>query len=356
MPVICASTALKYFPLYWQQYLHLPKKMGSITMHTDPNHDNHKASITNNERIEPQLSTTDIDEAPCLERPFAASNAPTAPATGKKALGALSALTLALLCSSTAFAWWSMQRMELLEQQLIATQDSFSKISEDAAGRLNEITGQFTATESSVQGDIQTLTQRLNSLESNSIETHKQQQSSLTEQAADLTQLNTDLLAVDERTQSLNKALTQQEKTLAQHSNRLSEEYSALHKTLTEQQEQLGQFKQVADHNQQLLSQLQEKLDTQQQQLAQLDVVNTELQGLTTQLTQLQNNSHSDDELQRLQQDLLIIRSELEQRTAPTTNINPGPSLADFDAYRAQTNRTINALQEKIRHLQKNTP
>lgn len=324
-------------------------------MRNDPQHDKHQASTTNNERIEPQLSSADAEHSAFLEHPIAAISAPAAPAAGKKALGALSALTFALLCSSAAFAWWSMQRMELLEQQLIATQDSFSKISEDAAGHLNEITGQFTATESSVLSGIQTLSQRLNSLESSSVETHKQQQISLTEQATELTQLNTALLAVDERAKSLKHSITQQEKTLAQHSNRLTEEYSTLHKTLTEQQEQLSQFKQAAEHSQQLLSQLQAEFATQQQQLARLDFIHIELQDLATQLTQLSSNSNTDD-IQRLQQDLLILRSELEQRPTPVAGVSTGPSLADFDAYRAQTHRTINALQEKIRHLQKNTP
>src|SRR5699024_10994690 len=168
------------------------KQIGSVTMRNDPQHDKHQTNTTNGERIEPQLSSTDADDSTFLESPITAASASVIPTTGKKALGALSALTLALLCSSAAFAWWSMQRMELLEQQLIATQDSFSKISEDAAGRLSEISGQFTATESSVQSDIQTLTQRLNSLESSSVEVHKQQQISLTEQGAQLSQIDTE--------------------------------------------------------------------------------------------------------------------------------------------------------------------
>ena len=325
-------------------------------MRNDPQHDKHQTNTTNGERIEPQLSSTDTDDSTFLESPITAASASVMPTTGKKALGALSALTLALLCSSAAFAWWSMQRMELLEQQLIATQDSFSKISEDAAGRLSEISGQFTATESSVQSDIQTLTQRLNSLESSSVEVHKQQQISLTEQGAQLSQIDTELRAVKQRTQNLHDSLSQQEKTLAQHSNKLMQDYATLDKALAEQQAQLSQFNQEADNTQQLLGQLQTALESHQQQLAQLDTVHTELQGLAKQLTQLQSSANNADELQRLQQDLLIIRSELEQQATPAAHINQGPSLADFDAYRAQTNRSINALQEKIRHLQKNTP
>jgi len=61
-------------------------------------------------------------------------------------------------------------------------------------------------------------------------------------------------------------------------------------------------------------------------------------------------------DLTRLQQDMLILRSELEQRSSTTSSAHNGPSLADFDAYRAQTNRTISALQEQVRHLQKNAP
>lgn len=329
--------------------------MGTVTMRNDAHDDSDGLAKLNTERIEPKLSTTDADELPFLDSPLTAPAQPTA-ASSNKAVGALSALTLAILCSTAAFGWWSMQRIELLEQQLIATQDSFSKISEDAAGRISAITGQFTATESSVLGDLQALTQRLTTLESNAIEAHKQQQISLTAQAADLSTLNTELLGIDERTQRLNTRINQHDKMLTQHSNRLTEQSSVLHKTLTEQQERLSQFEHTVDNNQQLLSQLQHELDNHQQQLVQLDSFNTQLQSLTTQLTQLKNNSNNNDAIQRLQQDLLIVRSELEQRPAPVANSQKGPSLADFDAYRAQTNRTISTLQEQVRNLQKNTP
>src|SRR5699024_2165383 len=132
-----------------------------------------------------------------------------------------------------------------------------------------------------------------NSLESSSVEVHKQQQISLTEQGAQLSQIDTELRAVKQRTQNLHDSLSQQEKTLAQHSNKLMQDYATLDKALAEQQAQLSQFNQEADNTQQLLGQLQTALESHQQQLAQLDTVHTELQGLAKQLTQLQSSANN---------------------------------------------------------------
>lgn len=259
-----------------------------------------------------------------------------------KGLGVLSALTLALLCASGTFAWWSMQRIQLLEQQLVATQNSFSRISEDAAGRIKDITGKFTATESSVLNDNEVLKMRLNKIESAAVEAAKQQQIYVTEHTARLTKLNSELLSTTEASRQLRTTTEQQQQIIEQQKNALS----SLQKDLDTR---------LSQHDQQL-SVLQKNSDTNQQQSVQLAEHAKNLQDITTQLNKLQQNMPVSEDFKRLQQDVLILRSELEQRPSQTTASQQGLSVADFDAFRAQTNRTINALQEQLRNLQKNAP
>ena len=61
-----------------------------------------------------------------------------------------------------------------MEQQLVATQESFARISEDAAGRLQDISGKVVATESSVTGENEALKLRLKQLENKLAELGKQ--------------------------------------------------------------------------------------------------------------------------------------------------------------------------------------
>ena len=300
-----------------------------------------------NGRIEPQLDRSAIEPAALLDSPMLLNAEATVPRRSNKAIGALSALTLAILCSSAAFGWWSMQRMQLLAQQLIATQDSFSKTSEDAASRINEITGKVSITQSAVLSDNETLKLRLNALENSRTQTAKQQQISLTEYDTRITQLTSQLTTLSERTSHLQTALDTQQTTVSQRNNALSAEQTLLNKKLEAQH---------AD-----LQRLAEAMQSTQQQLTQVEALKTELKSLSTNLAALQKNNSASADITRLQQDILILRSELEQQStaAPAPAAvprNTGPSLADFDAYRAQTHRTISALQEQVRALQKSTP
>ena len=234
-----------------------------------------------------------------------------------------------------------MQRIALLEQQLIATQDSFSRISEDAAGRIKDITGKFTATESSVLGDNEILKMRLNKIESSAVEAAKQQQISLTEYASRLTKTQSELSSLHSTVNDLSRLSDAQKNTIEQQ-----------HNTLNSLQKELKTG--LSEHSQQLNSLTKSHQDS-QQQLAQLAEQKQNFKHLNEQLLALQKSSGTKDDLTRLQQDILILRSELEQRPAAAAS-NQGPSLSDFDAYRAQTNRTINTLQEQVRNLQKNAP
>ncbi len=266
----------------------------------------------------------------------------TLASSSSKAVGILSAVSFALVCASASFVWWSMQRMQLLEQQLVATQDSFSRISEDAEGRIKAISGQFTATESSVLGDNERLKMRLNKIESAAVETAKQQQISTAAHAAQLTKISNELSTLVDALAVMKKHSEQQQQVLEQQKNTLSTVQQELRTGLASYQQQLTDLQKTSTQHQQHFAQLSE----QEKKLA----------HLATQLTALQKNTVDSADLTRLQQDMLILRSELEQRSSTTSSAHNGPSLADFDAYRAQTNRTISALQEQVRHLQKNAP
>lgn len=291
------------------------------------------------ERKEPRFDTSAVHTTP-IDNPMGAASTTATQGRSNKALGVLSALTIAIACSSIAFGWWSMQRMQLLEQQLIATQDSFAKINEDATGRINAITGTVTATQSSVLSDSEALKKRINTLESNAVDTYKQQQISLTQTTSRLSKLSTDFVTLADRASNLDSQLETQKAAIIQQEKAVTAAQSELNKSLTAQQTQLQDL-----HN---------TLESNQQQLTQLDSLDTRLKSLSTALSTLQKNTTLNDDVARIQQDLMILRSQVDNQPAPASNA--GPSLADFDAYRAQTHRTISALQKQVRSLQKNTP
>lgn len=74
-----------------------------------------------------------------------------------------------------ALAYNNYQRMQLLEQQLIATQDNFAEISGDAAKHIQSISGQLNTSQSSAQSKIATLSRTLTTLQQQlEAITHKQ--------------------------------------------------------------------------------------------------------------------------------------------------------------------------------------
>lgn len=249
--------------------------------------------------------------------------------------------------------------MQLLEQQLIATQDSFSKVSEEASGRINAITGKVSAAENNVLSGTDALKARVDMLEKSVLDTQKKQQSSLAENTAQLTLLASEFSSLTDRHSSLNDNLTEQQKAF---NSALTAQHSELKQTLdtaiTTQGSSLTKSINAQDAK---LKSLEKSISLSQQQLAKFDDINSRLQSIKTDLATLQKgtktNSPSQGDFTRLQQDILILRTELDNRPTPTAAParNTGPSIADFDAYRAQTNRTISALQEQVRNLQKSS-
>ncbi len=80
--------------------------------------------------------------------------------------GPLWALVGALFFAFAGLAWWSFQQISLMEQQLVVTQESFARISEEAAGRLQDISGKVVASQTNVTSDSEALKLQIKQLES----------------------------------------------------------------------------------------------------------------------------------------------------------------------------------------------
>jgi chromosome segregation ATPase len=216
--------------------------------------------------------------------------------------GPLWALLGAALIALSGLAWWSFQQIALMEQQLVATQESFARISEDAAGRLQDISGKVVATESSVTGENEALKLRVKQLETKLTELSKQQQTASSQQGSQgkrLQELSAELKLQGEGSSQLEAKL-----------KGVSAEQLSLKAALAEQGKLDGQLKSVA----------------------------SELEGLKKQ-------GNPNQAIARLEQDLLVLRSELDNRPAQN-------STAEFDAFRGQVSRNISTLQTQVQNLQ----
>jgi chromosome segregation ATPase len=223
--------------------------------------------------------------------------------------GPLWALVGALMIALGGLGWWSFQQISLMEQQLVATQESFARISEEAAGRIQDISGKVVATESSVTSGSEALKLQVKQLDSKLAELSKQHQATsgkLGEQNKRLEQLAVQLKGQEGGGAKLEATL-----------NKLSAEQAVLKSEQASlKSAQAGQTK------------LDEKL--------------TALSGEVAALKKLGNPNQA---IARLEQDLLVLKSDLETRSA-------GSSTAEFDAFRAQMTRNISTLQAQVQNLQ----
>ncbi|MFK0088253.1 ATPase [Pseudomonas sp. NPDC090755] len=226
--------------------------------------------------------------------------------------GPLWALLGASFVALAGLGWWSFQQVSLMEQQLVATQESFARISEEAAGRLQAISGKVAASESNVNSGSEALKLQIKQLQSSLAEQGKQQQG-VAGQAGDL-----------------GKRL---EQVLAQ----ASEQQAA---------------------NARLQSELQTQLKAVNTELAELKAaqvdggkLNSQISSLSTDVAALKKQGNPSAAIERLEQDLIVLKSEQENR--PATPVASGASVAEFDAFRAQMTRNINTLQSQVQNLQR---
>lgn len=219
--------------------------------------------------------------------------------------GPLWALVGALLFAFVGLAWWSFQQISLMGQQLVATQESFARISEEAAGRLQDISGKVVASEASVNTGSEALKLQIKQLESQLLEQGKQQLGV----AGQATELDQRLAQMSASTTELTTANTQMQAQV----QTLATELTALKAAQAEAAK-----------------------------------LNAEVKELSTDVAALKKQGNPATAIARLEQDLLVIKSELDNRAA-----TEGPSNKEFDVFRIQTTRNITTLQTQMQNLQR---
>lgn len=222
--------------------------------------------------------------------------------------GPLWTLVGALSIALAGLGWWSFQQISLMEQQLVATQESFARISEEAAGRIQAITGKVVATESTANSGSEALKLQIKQLESKLLEQSKQQQGVVGQQSG-LDKRLEQVLARAAEQQAANAQLQSELKSL-------SGELSALKAAQADQGK-----------------------------------VDDELKSLSADIAALKKQGNPNAAIDRLEQDLLVLKSEQENRPAAASS--SGPNTAEFDAFRGQVTRNISTLQTQIQNLQR---
>lgn len=223
--------------------------------------------------------------------------------------GALWALVAAMAIALGGVGWWSHQQLMLMEQQLIATQESFAKISEEAAGRLDDIRGKFVANESNGMSDREALKLQVKQLQGRLAEQAKAQQTSLSEfdgaQGKRLAQISADL---------------------------------------KEQQDNATQLVAQLDGKLKAISDEQAKFKNMQADLA---AANQQIQSLNGEIAALKKQGNQSQAIKSLQDDLFVLRSEVDGRQGQANS-----DTKEFDVFRIQVMRNINTLQTQVQNLQ----
>ncbi|WP_095057082.1 MULTISPECIES: ATPase [unclassified Pseudomonas] len=262
----------------------------------------------------------DDDDFPPTTRKVVHSR--TAPVVKVKAAstGPLWALVGALFFAFAGLAWWSFQQISLMEQQLVATQESFARISEEAAGRLQDISGKVVASQTNVTTDSEALKLQIKQLESRLLEQTTQQQG-VAGQASDL----------DKRLAQMTAQTAELDKRLAQMAAQNTEQQTA-NTQLQAQVKALGS-----------------ELTTLKNAPADAEKFDAQLKSLGADIVALKKQGNPSAAIERLEQDILILKSQQDNRPAAPQG---GSSTAEFDAFRGQVTRNINTLQAQIQNLQ----
>lgn len=245
-------------------------------------------------------------------------------------------LIVALFVLLAGLGWWSMQQISRLEAQLVATQESFARISEDAAGRLQDISGKMVATESNVTTEGEALKLRIKQLEKQALDLAEQQRAITTQQ------------------QSLTGKQGNQDQRLDEQGIRIGRVTSDMREHQTATATLAETVKGVAGEQAGLkssLASLQGSVDELGKLSAQVDGLSTlsgRIDGLGNDVAALKQRGDGSQAVRRLEQDVMILRSELDNRPAAA----PGVNTAEFDAFRAQMTRNISTLQSQIANLQ----
>ncbi|MBB2889395.1 MULTISPECIES: hypothetical protein [Pseudomonas] len=231
--------------------------------------------------------------------------------------GPLWALVGALFFAFAGLAWWSFQQISLMEQQLVATQESFARISEEAAGRLQDISGKVVASQSTVNTGSEALKLQIKQLEGKLQDQSKQLESKLQDQS--------------KQQQGVLGQTSDLDKRLAQMTTQASEQQAA---------------------NAQLQAQvkaLSGELAALKSASADTSKVDAQLKSLGADIAALKRQGNPSAAVERLEQDMIVLKSQQDNRPAAAQG---GNNTAEFDAFRGQVTRNINTLQAQIQNLQ----
>ncbi|WP_285373511.1 ATPase [Pseudomonas sp. lyk4-TYG-107] len=260
-----------------------------------------------------RADTFDDDDIPPSARTSVHSRTPPVVKVKAASTGPLWALVGALFFAFIGLAWWSFQQISLMEQQLVATQESFARISEEAAGRLQDISGKVVASQSNVNSDSEALKLQIKQLETQLLDQSKQQQG-VVGQTSDLDKRLAQMTAQTTEQQNANTQLQAQVKAL-----------SAELATLKSAPADTG------------------KVD------AQLKSYDAQLKSLGADIAALKKQGNPSAAIERLEQEIVVLKSEQDNRPAAAQG---GGNTAEFDAFRGQMTRNLNTLQAQIQNLQ----
>ncbi|WP_210643216.1 ATPase [Pseudomonas sp. Tri1] len=258
----------------------------------------------------------DDDFLPNRQPHVQARPAPVAAAKVKgPSTGPLWALVGALLCAFGFLAWWSFQQISLMEQQLVATQESFARISEDAAGRLQDISGKVVAGQSNVMSDSEALKLQI-----------KQLDNKLQDQAR---QFDSKLLEQHKQLQGAFGPSADLDKELAQLIAQTTEQQNASTQLQASNKDLQAQVKALAAEVSVLKNQ------------GESGALDAQLKSIGADITALKRAT-SNSAIDRLEQEVIVLKSQQDK----------GGNTAEFDAFRGQVTRNINTLQSQIQYLQ----
>ncbi|MGE8066097.1 ATPase [Pseudomonas sp. NPDC089569] len=261
----------------------------------------------------------DDDDFPVTARTSVHSRPAPAVKVRSASVGPLWALVGALFFAFAGLAWWSFQQISLMEQQLVATQESFARISEEAAGRLQDISGKVVASQTNVTTDSEALKLQIRQLESKLQDQSKEQQGV----AGQATDLDKRLAQMAAQAGDLDKRLAQ---VTAQNT-----EYQNTNTQLQAQVKTLGS-----------------ELAALKSAPADTDKFDAQLKSLGADITALKKQGNPNAAIERLEQDVVVLKSVQDNRPAAQGSTN----TAEFDAFRGQITRNINTLQAQIQNLQ----
>lgn len=264
------------------------------------------------------------------------------PVVQRQRNGALWAVCMSLLIALVGLGYWSYEQQSRLQRQLIATQESFARISEEAAGQLQDISGKVIATESSLGESEQARLQQLRQLE------QRVEQLSATQQTQQ--QLLAEQQQQSQTGQQRLQQLQQASEARAQQLAELEERAATLGETQQSQGQALAQLDEQTDaagEAQAVLRQELTQIGQQLQALAKLEQQVAE-QGtlMARQRGELQALMEASSG-RSVEQEMLVLRSELDLRLASFEE-----ALQAIDSFRVQANRNISTLQSQLGNLQ----